>query len=55
MSLSSFSASLIGSSLFVFSLTLIFGGFVFCGYPKSYIGLRHHGVIGYDAILGTFP
>jgi len=55
MSFSSFSASLIGSSLFVFSLTLIFGGFVFCGYPKSYIGLRHHGVIGYDAILGTFP
>lgn len=55
LNLSSSALFLVGSSMILFVVVLIVAGHNMSGFPTSSIGLRRHGVIGYDAILGCFP
>jgi len=45
---------MIGSSLILW-LSALGLSHLFHGYPKTALGHRSHGVLGYDAVLGCFP
>lgn len=55
LSLNGAAIILMGTSLVILLAVLLVAGHNLSGFPVSSIGLRRHGVVGYDAILGCFP